>query len=61
MVPTKPFPLSREVDLKRIAAITAPGSKPRGSVMAIILNAIYRQFLRSTLSGMRKFAGAQHA
>jgi hypothetical protein len=55
-VPSKPFPQGREVGLKRIPAITAP-IKQRGSIMlAIILNSIYRQFLRSSLSGMRKFA-----
>jgi hypothetical protein len=48
--------LGREIGLKRIPAITAP-IKQRGSIMlAIILNSIYRQFLRSSLSGMRKFA-----
>jgi hypothetical protein len=59
-VPTKPFPRGREVGRKRIAAIKA-SDQQRGSVMAIILNAIYREFLRSSLSGMRKFAGGQHA
>jgi hypothetical protein len=48
--------LGREVGRKRIAAITGPRVKQRGSIMAIILNAIYRQFLRSSLPEMRKFA-----
>jgi hypothetical protein len=45
----------REVGRKRIAAIKA-SDQQRGSFMAIILNAIYREFLRSSLSGMRKIA-----
>jgi hypothetical protein len=44
-----------EAGLKRIADITDP-DQTTGPIMAIILNAIYRQFLRSSLSGMRKFA-----
>ena len=52
---TKPFSLGREVGLKRSPAITGPDQQ-RGAIMAIILNAIYREFVRSSLSGMRKFA-----
>jgi hypothetical protein len=46
--------LSREVDLKQIAAIKCPPIKQRGSIMvAFILNWVYRQFLGSSLPGMR--------
>jgi hypothetical protein len=55
--PTKPFScLGEDVlklgsDLLRINAI-----KQRGSIMfAFILNSIYREILRTSLSGMHKF------
>ena len=47
--------LGREVGLKRSPAIIHPDQR-RGAIMAIILNAIYREFVRSSLSGMRKLA-----
>ena len=55
-VPTKPFPLAREVGLKRIPANNDPIKRWGAIMVAFILNAIYRQFLRSSLPGMRKVA-----
>jgi len=48
--------LGREAVLKRILAINyRDQTRKRRSVMvAIILNSIYRQFLRSSLPGMNK-------
>jgi hypothetical protein len=45
---------SHEIGLKRIPA-TGDGNQATGAVMlTFILNLIYREFLRSSLSGMRK-------
>jgi hypothetical protein len=53
--------LNREAVLKRIPAIN-DHDQQRGSIMvAFILNAIYRRFLRSALPGMRRFPGAAHS
>ena len=47
---------SSEALRKRIPAINCPGQQ-RGSIMwAFILNSIYREFLRTSLSGMHKLA-----
>jgi hypothetical protein len=49
--------LGREAGRKRIPTINGALIKQGDSIMwAIILNSVYRQFLRSSLSGMRKFA-----
>ena len=50
--PTKPFSQFDEVIRKRASAPMAP-IKQRGSIMlAFILNAVYRQFIRAALSGI---------
>jgi hypothetical protein len=45
-----------EAGRKRILAIYDPDQQGDSVMWAIILNSVYRQFLRSSLSGMRKFA-----
>ena len=44
--------LRREVGLKRIPATNGPGQTRGFDMVAFILNAIYRQFLRSALPGI---------
>jgi hypothetical protein len=57
LLPTKPISLNCEAVLKRIRAIN-DHDQQRGPIMVVfILNAIYRQFLRSALLGMRRFPG----
>jgi hypothetical protein len=54
-VPTTPFSMGREVGQKRIETIKRP-HQPTGvsNMMATILNAIYREFLKSSVCGMRR-------
>ena len=55
--PATPFSTSCEVLRKRTSATQWPGSNNGGSIMwASILNSIYREILRTSLSGMHKLA-----
>ena len=54
--PAKPFSSPGEALRKRATSINGLGQQ-RGSIMwAFILNSIYREILRTSLSGMHKFA-----
>jgi hypothetical protein len=55
LVPTKPFS-PRAKSAGNESRLSPTPIKQRGPIMAVILNAIYRHFLRSSISGMRKFA-----
>jgi hypothetical protein len=54
----KPFSWFGEDILKRTGALIVPGSQQRGTIMLVlILNAIYRQFLRAALPGISRQGG----
>jgi hypothetical protein len=54
----KPFSWFGEDILKRTGALIATGFQQRGAIMLVlILNAIYRQFLRATLPGISRQGG----
>jgi hypothetical protein len=55
-VPMKPFSGACEASRKQTPAITRRQIRPGSTMLGTILNSIYRKFVRSSLSGMRKFA-----
>ena len=46
--------MGREVGQKRIETIKRPNNQRGSSMQATVLNAIYREFLKSSVSGMRR-------
>jgi hypothetical protein len=56
--PAKPFSSPSEALRKRTPAINGLGQTTGSIMWASILNSIYREFLRTSLSGMHKLAAA---
>jgi hypothetical protein len=48
------FCVGDEVGLKQTPVTNGPGEQRGRTMLTIILNSIYRQFLRSSLPGMRR-------